>query len=284
VVVRVCELLREEGRSVAVLSRGYRGSFHGRSLVVSDGERLLASAAEAGDEPVMLARQLPGLVVAVGKSRLRVGRAVEERFGPRVHVLDDGFQHLRLHRDLDLVCLHLRDLEDAPLPAGPLREGLSALARADLLLLGGAGEEPEEKVVAAEARLGRDRVLRLRRKVVGFAARDGAAVEAPRRPFLLAAIAHPERFLADAVSSCGEVAGTAFFRDHHAFTPAELRAVEDRARGAGAEAILTTAKDEVRLPSGLDLQLPVRVLRVAAQIEPEGVLRDRLRGIVGRNT
>jgi tetraacyldisaccharide 4'-kinase len=282
VVVRVCELLREEGLPLAVLSRGYKGSFRGHCLVVSDGERIIASAAEAGDEPVMLARQLPGLVVAVGKSRARVGRSVEERFGPRVHVLDDGFQHLRLHRDLDLVCVHVRDLEDVPLPAGRLREPVSALARADLVVLGGAGEEPEESVAAAEIRLGRDRVLRLRRKVLGFAARDGAPIPPPRRPFLLAAIGHPERFVADATASCGQVVGTAFFRDHHVFSPAELRVVSDRARRAGADAILTTAKDEIRLAPRLDLDLPVAVLRVAAQIDPESVLVRRLRAAVER--
>ena len=148
VVARVCEILREEGREVAVLSRGYRGSFRGDCLVVSDGVQILASAAEAGDEPVMLARQLPGVVVAVGPRRARVGQAVEARFGRRVHVLDDGFQHLALHRDLDIVCVEACDLGDVPMPGGRLRESPSALRRADLILLavptrgGGAPLEP----------------------------------------------------------------------------------------------------------------------------------------------
>ena len=127
VVRLVAELLREAGAPVAVLSRGYGGRFRGDALVVGDGRAVTASAEEAGDEPVMLARALPGVVVAVGRRRDVVGRAVEARFGRRVHVLDDGFQHLRLARDLDLVCLDVADLDDRPLPAGRLRERPAAL-------------------------------------------------------------------------------------------------------------------------------------------------------------
>lgn len=282
VVARVCELLREERLAVAVLSRGYKGAFRGDCLFVSDGERVTASASLAGDEPVMLARQLPGVVVAVGRRRGLVGRAVELRFGERAHVLDDGFQHLSLHRDLDLVCVHVRDLADVPLPGGRLREPVSALARADLVLLSGTEGEPAERVAVLEARLGQGRVLRLGRRALGFVSRDGASVTAPGRPFLLAAIAEPERFLADATEQIGAVAGTAFFRDHHAFTRADLELTARRAREAGADALVTTAKDEVRLPESLDLDLPILVLRTAAAIDDEAVLRERLRAAVRR--
>ena len=96
IVRRVAELLSAAGKPVAILSRGYRGSFRGAALLVSDGSSVLATSEQAGDEPVMLARSLPGVVVAVGPRRDVVGRRVEERFGPRTHVLDDGFQHLSL--------------------------------------------------------------------------------------------------------------------------------------------------------------------------------------------
>jgi tetraacyldisaccharide 4'-kinase len=267
---------------VAVLSRGYRGSFRGECLVVSDGDRVLASAAEAGDEPVMLARQLPGVVVAVGRRRARPGRLVESRFGPRVHVLDDGFQHLPLHRDLDLVCLEDRDLDDAPLPGGRLREAVSALARADLLLLAGSPNADEAGRRAATFGLRPERVLRLARRAVGFFTRDGAAATPPRRPFLLAAIAEPLRLRESVLTSVPvglEIAGTAFFRDHHRFSAAELQRVARSAAEAGADAVVTTAKDEVRLPSGLEFGRPLLVLRVEAAIDREDVLRERLRAL-----
>jgi len=268
VVALLAAMLRDAGRPVAVLSRGYRGSFRGDCLVVADGEGVHAGPEAAGDEPVMLARCVPGVVVAVGRRRDRVGRAVEARYGPRVHVLDDGFQHFRLQRDLDLVCLSAHDLVDRPLPAGRLREPRAALARADLILL-----DADEAARSALAAKHPGRVLRLRRRVVGFFGLDGAERPVPARPFLLSGIARPERLHADVASRVGEVSGTAVFADHHAYGPADVADVESRARAAGADAIVTTAKDAVRLPP---LSLPVLVLRVAAEVDDEVLLRERV--------
>jgi tetraacyldisaccharide 4'-kinase len=266
VVERLARMLIEDGHGVAILSRGYGGSFRGDALLVGDGERVLAGAAEAGDEPVMLARALSGVVVAVGPRRDVVGRMVEARFGSRVHVLDDGFQHLRLERDLDLVCLD--GSSRRLLPAGRLRERPSALARADVVLLADGASAPE--ACAPE------RTFRLRRRIDGFVTRAGASHPAPLRPFLIAGIARPERFEADARSLCSELAGSRFFPDHHPYRPEELRDTVERARSSGADALLTTAKDEVRLP-GIDSVPPILVMRVSAEIEDEA----RLRRIVG---
>lgn len=268
VVALVAAMLRDAGRPVAVLSRGYRGSFRGDCLFVADGEGVRAGPEAAGDEPVMLARALPGVVVAVGRRRDRVGRAVEARYGPRIHVLDDGFQHLRLRRDLDLVCLSARDLADRPLPAGRLREPRAALARADLILLD-ADDTAREALAAVHP----GRVLRLRRRVLGFFDLDGAERPAPARPFLVSGIARPERFHDDVSSRVGRVSGTAAFADHHAYRGADVAGIESRARAAGADAIVTTAKDAVRLPA---LALPVLVLRVAAEVDDGAILRERV--------
>jgi tetraacyldisaccharide 4'-kinase len=282
VVARVATILREAGEAVAVLSRGYGGSFRGEALVVSDGTTVLAGASEAGDEPVMLARALPGVVVAVGPRRDAVGRAVEARFGPRVHVLDDGFQHLRLERDLDLVCLDVRDLEDRPLPAGRLRERPSALARADLVLLTRIEAASEAALRALEAQLGPERTFRVARRVAGWTRLDGAPAAPPSRGFLLAAIARPERFERDVAGAGVAVLGRAFFRDHHRCRTGELAAVAAQARAAGAEAIVTTAKDAVRLEGAATLGLPVVVMAIAPDIADEARLRARLLSAVGR--
>jgi tetraacyldisaccharide 4'-kinase len=282
VVARVAEILRDAGEPVSVLSRGYGGRFRGEALVVSDGATVLAGAAEAGDEPVMLARALPGVVVAVGPRRDAVGRAVEARFGRRVHVLDDGFQHLRLERDLDLVCLDVGDLEDRPMPAGRLRERPSALARADLVLLTRIEAASESDLRALEARLGPERSFRVARRVAGWTTLDGAAAAPPARAFLLAAIARPERFERD-VAGCGvDVLGRAFFRDHHRYRADELAEAAAKARAAGADAIVTTAKDAVRLEGASPPGLQVVVLGIAAEISDEARLRARLLSAVGR--
>ena len=268
VVALIAAMLRDARRPVAVLSRGYRGSFRGDCLVVGDGQGVRAGPEEAGDEPVMLAHALPGVIVAVGRRRDRVGRAVEARFGTRVHVLDDGFQHLRLRRDLDLVCASARDLVDRPLPAGRLRESPSALARADLILLDADGA-----ALAALSDAHPGRVLRLRRRVLGFYGLDGTERPAPSRPFLLSGIARPERFHGDVTPRVGHVAGTAIFADHHAYTADDLAGVESQARAAGADAIVTTAKDAVRLPP---TSLPTLVLRIAAEVDEVARLRARV--------
>jgi tetraacyldisaccharide 4'-kinase len=281
VVARVAEILRDAGRPVAVLSRGYGGSFRGDALVVSDGAAVLADAAEAGDEPVMLARALPGVVVAVGRRRDAVGREVEARFGRRVHVLDDGFQHLRLERDLDLLCLDVRDLDDRPMPAGRLREWPSAAARADIALLTRLEAASEEELAALEARLGAGRTFRVTRRAAGWRTLDGRSAPAPARAFLLAAIARPERFERDVAVGGTAAIGRAFFRDHHRFRAEELAAVAAEARGAGADAIATTAKDAVRLPASA-FGVPVVVLEIAAAIAGEERLRERLLSVAGR--
>lgn len=271
VVALLAEWVRDAGLPVSILSRGYGGAFRGEALIVSDGEAVRADAGAAGDEPVMLARRLPGVVVAVGARRDRVGRAVEERFGPRVHVLDDGFQHFRLRRELDLLCLRPEDLRDRPLPAGTLRERPSAARRADCFLVWD-GPLP--------AGLPVERSFVVRRRRAGFVDREGAPVDPPRRPFLLAGIAHPERFAADMREACGEPAGSAFFPDHHSFRADELETAVRSALAAGADALVTTEKDLPRLPPAAGL--PVRALRIGVDVEGADLLRERVLAVARR--
>jgi tetraacyldisaccharide 4'-kinase len=264
-----------------VLSRGHGGDFRGDLLVVGDGTRVLAEAAQAGDEPVMLARALPGVVVAVGRDRARAGRALESAMGPRFFVLDDGFQHLRLARDLDIVCLDADDLRERPLPAGVLREPLAALGRAHLIVV--SGEEEDTVRAAGEAlsqRFGPARVLRGRRCPAGFFDLAGAPARAPAHPFLLTGIARPERVVADLAAQGLRLAGHAAFADHHRFRREEIEAAEREAQRSGADAIVTTAKDAVRLPVERSA-LPVLVWRVRCALDDEARFRARVLGVGG---
>ena len=281
VVAYLAALVRDAGLPVAILSRGYRGSFRGDALVVGDGATILAQAEAAGDEPVMLARQLEGVVVAVGRRRDAVGRAVEARYGRRVHILDDGFQHLRLVRDLDVLCLDLRDLRDQPLPAGRLRERPAAASRADLVLITGPDDASPEEIAGSVDALGPERTHLVRRLSLGFFDRTGAAAPPPWRPFLLAGIARPERFEADVRTMADALAGRLFFPDHHAFTTAELGEVAEEAVRLGADAIVTTAKDKERLPA-TSLVLPVLVLRSSIEVSDEARFRARVLEVARR--
>jgi tetraacyldisaccharide 4'-kinase len=224
----------------------------------------------------MLARSLPGAVVAVGRHRDRVGRVVEDRFGPRVHVLDDGFQHLRLARDLDIVCVAPADLRDRPLPAGRLRERPAGLRRAGIVLLAAGGEPGDPESLAIPGT-----VFRVRRRPLGFFDPAGAPHPDPRRPFLLAGIARPDRFADDVRARVGSVAGSETFPDHHPYTASEIGGIFARARASGADAVVTTAKDAVRLP-GCPPAPPLLVLRVAVEIEHEAAFRERLLAVARR--
>ena len=275
VVSRLARMLMEGGQPVSILSRGYGGSSRTPYLLVSDGTRVLAGADVAGDEPVMLARELPGVVVAVGPRRDIVGRRVEERFGPRTHLLDDGFQHLRLARDVDVACVSTRDLTDRPMPAGWLREWRSALGRADIVLLTRDGAD-DRALEQATRQIGTERTFLVTRGVLGFFDLAGHTCPPPARPFLFSGVARPERFAADVAALTGAVAGHEVFADHHSFTAAEITCVVARAREAGADALVTTAKDVVRLSSTPDGPLPLRVLRIDVAIEDEMRFRARV--------
>jgi tetraacyldisaccharide 4'-kinase len=268
-VARIATLLRDSDQKVAILSRGYGGTLRDAPLLVSDGQAVLAKADLAGDEPVLLARSLPGVIVAVARRRVEAGRLVEERFGRCVHVLDDGFQHLALHRDLDLVAIEAEDLGGRPMPAGVLRERPAALSRADILLLAAGSGAPLPPGLDA------GRTLRWHRRSLGFASTEGRPCAMPSRAFVICAIAAPERLAADLGERGCRVVGQALFRDHHRFTAAELEAAAAAARAAGAEAVVTTEKDAVRL-DWTAAGPPLVVYRMEAVVEDEGRLREIL--------
>jgi tetraacyldisaccharide 4'-kinase len=282
VVALIAKLVKTDGRVVSILSRGYGGSYRGEGLIGADGQRLLADIAGAGDEPVMLARNLPGVVVAVGPRRDLVGRVVERQFGLCVHILDDGFQHFRLARDVDVVCVSRDDLTDLPLPAGRLREAPRALARANAILLQKDGYSAEEWA-AARAQLGRERTFLLSRAVLGFFNAAGEEMLRPARAFILSGIARPERLRADLASLGTEVVGHTAFADHHRFTAGDLASVVKDASEGRVDAIVTTEKDLPRLPF-IPEAPPLRVMRIAARIEDEAaffsiVRRGLLKGV-----
>jgi tetraacyldisaccharide 4'-kinase len=219
---------------------------------------------------VMLARALPGVIVAVGRDRAVVGKTLEAARRPDVHLLDDGFQHLGLFRNLDIVCVDAEDLRDRPLPAGLLREKPAALGRADVVMVSG---EIEDDAAAARAeiaqRLGAERVFRLRRAPAGFTDVGGTEAPPPARVFVLTGIARPERVRADLERQGIVVAGQATFPDHHRFRAEEIAAALRDAVTAGVDAIVTTLKDVPRLPASAGSSIPLRIFRVRTEIEDE---------------
>jgi tetraacyldisaccharide 4'-kinase len=279
VVQALAGWLRDEGFRPSILSRGYgREDSVDGVVVVSDGTRLCADVARAGDEPMMLARRLAGVAVVVSPDRYLAGVLAEHTLGCDVHVLDDGFQHLRLARDLDLVIVGPEDAaHPSVLPAGRLREPLEALRHADALLWSGAGE-PREMA----SRLGAGEAFALLRTPGPIESEPFCPAGPPpgARVIVLAAIARPERFVQEVRDSGFDVAETVLFRDHHRFTGRDLSRIADRVRTTGAGGVLTTEKDMVRLLRWRPLPFALAWRGVTAAVEPAGefaaFLRQRL--------
>ncbi len=257
-VAFAARLLREVGLRPAVVSRGYLGRRPIDPLIVSagSGPEPGATAALAGDEPIMLARLLTGIPVVVARRRAEGASLAVSRLGARCIVLDDGFQHLALHRDLDVVLLDRRRPFDTGrlLPAGLLREAPVALRRSDAIVLTGEGE-----VSAAS----RSRLASLARPGTPFfdfgleptliLGADGASrparAAAGLRAVAFAGIARPERLRATLESLGVTVVSFLPFPDHHVFAPAGVRRILEAARRHPHDLLITTEKDLARIES-----------------------------------
>ena len=270
-VALVAQILRDAGERVAILSRGYgRRVVEDGVTVVSDGVHLLADLDRAGDEPLMLARALPGVAVLVCDQRAVAGALAQHALGCTAVVLDDGFQHRQMRRDLDLVLVTPDDLTGRRAPLGRLREGPGALARADAVVVEGEGEgegaeKPSGGFFAEKASRRLFRLFRLHRHTH---APPGLAAGA--RVFVLAGVAGPARILRAAADAGLHVAGHWTPGDHHRYTRADLARVAREAAAAGAAAVVTTAKDAERLRPFRPLPFDVHVLDHSVTIESSG--------------
>jgi len=261
------------GRRVAILSRGYGRTTRG-ARVVSRGAGPVLDVREAGDEPFQMARALPGVAVVVGERRAAAGALALEALepAPELFLLDDGFSHIALARDVDLLLFPAADpwAGGRLAPTGRLREPLAAAAGADAVVLTGL-DAPGSS--AGEALAGALRVHGFAGP--GFASAtvaasprlsDGAPLAAGTPVLALAAIARPSQFFA-AVSRAGvALRARRSFRDHHPFGDRDLEEIARQAEAAGARVVLTTEKDLPRLEGRL--RLPLAVLPVEAR--PEG--------------
>jgi tetraacyldisaccharide 4'-kinase len=216
---------------------------------------------------MLLARRLTGVPVLVCADRYRAGRRAETDFNATVHLLDDGFQHVQLARDIDLLLVDEHDLADRVLPAGRLREPLTNAAAADAVIVPFAGGTAR----AIAERLGVREAFTLSRALGSMTMLSGHD-QAPRpgsSVFAVAGIARPERFFNDLRAAGFTVAGSMPFPDHHVFRPGDIGQIVAAAHTAGASTIVTTEKDAVRL-EGLDLSaMPCAAIALEARIEPE---------------
>jgi tetraacyldisaccharide 4'-kinase len=263
-VAAIAQWLVDRGERPAILSRGYaRRDRTPEPAVVSDATRVLLGVHAAGDEPLMLARAVPGAAVVVGADRHASGLLAETSLGATVHVLDDGFQHVQLARDVDIVVTPVGALAaDHVLPKGRLREPLDALSRASMLVVVGA----DDATAGAEARrYGIARAYGAWRRLGRPHQVQGGVPPAGARVVAVAGIGQPEQF-AEALSAAGwHVVSTHSVADHHWYSPADLATVARLVAEHDAWGVLTTDKDAVRLePLG---PLPCAIARVPLALD-----------------
>jgi tetraacyldisaccharide 4'-kinase len=266
-VLSLAEKFVAEGKRVAILSRGYRGT------------------GGSSDEVAMLKRRLGDKVrFGIGPDRFAEGRRLEVEQPVDIFLLDDGFQHLQLARDVDVLMLDgSRKLKsEALLPAGMLREPISACERADILVVTRQMEREAVETAGADKR----KIFYAQTRLLGFRALGEQLApryfsEISERPlFAFCGIGNPEAFLADLTRWHVPVAGTMSFADHHRYASQDIAKLWRAAKSAKAQAFVTTEKDEQNLPRMVEtLQLPVyvAVIDIALSLESEfNATLDRL--------
>ncbi|MGB8130734.1 MAG: tetraacyldisaccharide 4'-kinase [Candidatus Angelobacter sp.] len=222
-VIALGRLLAKRGIAFDVLSRGYGRSSTETAVVDPDG-----SPAQFGDEPLLIAQKLQ-VPVIVGADRYRAGLLAEQKFSSKLHLLDDGFQHRRLHRDFDIVLLPAGDEESSLLPTGRLREPITALNRADAVVL----FDSQKHLPGAKSVWRGRRVIEVpasTEKIIAFSG-----------------IARPRQFVESLKSSKLEIAGTLAFRDHHRYQQDDIDRLLHLKKQTSAESFITTEKDLVNL-------------------------------------
>lgn len=288
-VEMLAKRLWDRGRKPLVLLRGYRGTVK-IPLLVSDGVDILAKPPLAGDEAYLLATKLPGVPVVTGADRFLAGSWAFSRFHPDVFLLDDGFQHWKLHRDLDIVLLDGRNPFGYGhlFPRGLLREPPEALRRADLLAI--TTDEPFaqglEQLLASLRRYHPKAPIILRRLPRAFLAlSDGREARLSalkgKKALAFSGIGNPSSFKAHLRHLGVEVLGYRVFPDHHRYRLKELMVLAETAKKQGAEVLLTTEKDMVRIPLWSSA-IPLFALRVELEvIEGEEELEHALKQVLG---
>lgn len=273
--------LRDEGLRPAVLSRGYGGTRSLRDVLVLE-PGCDPDPLQAGDEPCLLARNLPGVPVLVSPDRVASAKLATGRLGAGLLLLDDGFQHLRLRRDLDLLLVDATEplWKNRVIPSGSLREPLSAMGRADAVVCTRTPESgiPPDLAQLIEHRCPGRPLFIARHTPAGITPLGSAplprAGEESGGWLLVSGIGNPQSFR-NTAEACGlRVAGEERFADHHRYQPSDLRQVGRLLADLGADAVLFTEKDAVRLgPLADQLGWPAGFLGLRMAVENEDQLK-----------
>jgi tetraacyldisaccharide 4'-kinase len=281
-VVTLARFYAGQGQRVAVVSRGY-GRKGKDTRVVSDGNKVLSDPDVTGDEPLLLARHLIGVPILVGADRVAASREAVRLFKSTLILLDDGFQHRRLKRDLDVVTLRREDPfgNGFLLPAGPLRESPKSLKRADVAVLTGADGSPDSTDRRRIQQLKPGKIIEAyfrTRNWKRFSDDESFPTKTfdGKTVFAFSGIGNPKSFEKSLKGTGVKIAGHRVFRDHHRFTAGEWRQIGENAEALGAVAVVTTEKDAVRSRLLWEASVPLYYLTVEIEVAGGNELLRRL--------
>jgi len=288
IVQYLAKHLQARGMKPAIISRGYRGKANSRVNIVSDGATIFLEAADAGDEPRLLAESLPGVPILTGVARKHPSRKAIE-LGADVLILDDGFQHLAVHRDTDLVLFNTDSLagNSRVFPGGDLREPVSALHRSHAFILTGTCDRNRDRAMRfAElltSRFPGHPVFMAGYRPTSLISLGGEgwcrerAIDSERGTplFAFSGIARPQAFTQTLSDMGFNIAGFRALADHQQYSQALVADLFRQATAHGAAACITTEKDMVKL-KGLQVSIPIFALRMEVEFGddfPEYILR-----------
>jgi tetraacyldisaccharide 4'-kinase len=263
-VIQLIEFFAEQGLKPALVSRGYKGRWEKKGGVLSDGKSIIGSWQDSGDEPFMVVLNRPEAGIFIGKNRLLSCQRAKQS-GFELAVLDDGFQHRRLHRDIDIVLFD-------PLRKIALREPFSSLKRADILLI--KKHVPTQKK-EIEASFPETNIFEYSVRCEGLfraGKKEEAKIEDFKKKKIIAfcGIARPERFISTLKEQGIEPLYLFRFPDHHSYPPSSGEKIRQKYVALGADAILTTEKDAVKLVNNKSLSLlPIYYLKIGLELEKE---------------
>ena len=284
-VALIAEILIENNENVCILTRGYGRMNPKTRVLVCDGEKVLVDPIEGGDEPVELAYKLNGKAVIVADAdRVAAAKWARKRFGVTVFILDDGFQHRRAKRDLDIVCVDATNPcgNGHILPAGSLRESFRCIERAGAVVITRADQSTSLDALQQklEGRNTRASIFRARTELLSLTrlSEHGSVAnyvcgKDRRKYFAFSGIGNPENFFATLRNNDFELTGVSSFPDHHRYIQRDIDRVESEAKKQNADALLTTPKDAVKLTE-LKFELPCCVVNTNIVInDPEAFRR-----------
>ncbi|MCL2760838.1 MAG: tetraacyldisaccharide 4'-kinase [Desulfuromonadales bacterium] len=271
------------GKEVVVLTRGYGGSLEGETLVVSDGIKRILLPEEAGDEPCLLADMTPGLIVVMGSNRYEAGSLAIKQFQPDIFILDDGFQHMKLKRDLNILLIdYAKPFGNGfTFPAGTLRESLSAIKRSDILLFTRCEEnrKPNVKIPWNIPAFTSSHRLCGVKKLVGGAIVDFEHLKG-KIGVAFAGIAKPDEFFDSLETEGLNIVATLTFSDHTEYGEEEIAALAKLLKSSKADYLITTAKDGIKLHGEDGEDYPCYVALLELEVNEEGLFLERVEKVI----